>query len=138
MTLKHLLAAASAAALVGGAAYAQDAMSPAPQNDSAPMQDATGAPADTMPSGVVNPKTSVTPEAAAQAGTDASAMAPAETSSDATAPAAASASEAGSDVAAVVQPRILANAPIPDTPENREMYGEPLSHAGKRSAANGH
>jgi hypothetical protein len=29
------------------------------------------------------------------------------------------------------------NGPIPDTPENRQKYGQPLSHAGKRSAAKG-
>lgn len=143
MTLKHLPAAASAVAFIGGAAHAQDAMGPAPKNDSAPMQDATGAPAETLPSGVVNPQTSVTgeattPEAAAQAGTDASAMAPVDSPPDAMAPTAPAASENSADASAVVQPRIVANAPIPDTPENREKYGDPLSHAGKRSAANGH
>lgn len=135
MTLKHLLAAASAAALIGGAAYAQDAgASPAP-DDAAPT-DATPAPdrstPETLPSGVVNP----VPDAAG-AGADASTMAPAESPPDAMAPAAPSASESGTDVAAVVQPRILANAPIPDTPENRDKYGEPLSNAGKRSDPNG-
>jgi len=31
----------------------------------------------------------------------------------------------------------VTNGPIADTPENRARYGQPLSHAGKRSAARG-
>jgi len=33
--------------------------------------------------------------------------------------------------------QVTANAPIPDTPENRAKYGQPLSRAGKRTAAAG-
>ena len=32
---------------------------------------------------------------------------------------------------------VVANAPVADTPENRAKYGQPLSHAGKRTAARG-
>ncbi len=32
---------------------------------------------------------------------------------------------------------VTSNAPIADTPENRKLYGKPLSNAGKRSAPNG-
>lgn len=35
------------------------------------------------------------------------------------------------------QGRTVANAPIPDTAVNRERYGQPLSRAGRRSAARG-
>lgn len=31
----------------------------------------------------------------------------------------------------------LTNGPVPDTPENRRKYGQPMSHAGKRTAAAG-
>lgn len=65
MTLKHLLAAASAAALLGGAAYAQDVGSTPAADMTAPSGDQS----TTMPSGVVNPM----PDTAADAGADASA-----------------------------------------------------------------
>jgi len=28
---------------------------------------------------------------------------------------------------------VVSNAPIPDTPENRAKYGQPMSRAGKRT-----
>ncbi|MBW8893459.1 MAG: hypothetical protein JF617_15575 [Burkholderiales bacterium] len=34
-------------------------------------------------------------------------------------------------------PNVTSNPPVADTPENRKLYGAPLSHAGKRSAAKG-
>jgi len=33
--------------------------------------------------------------------------------------------------------QVIANAPIPDTPENRARYGQPLSRAGKQTAPAG-
>jgi hypothetical protein len=32
---------------------------------------------------------------------------------------------------------VTSNQPIADTPQNRQLYGKPLSNAGKRSAAKG-
>jgi hypothetical protein len=32
---------------------------------------------------------------------------------------------------------MVTNGPVPDTPENRRKYGQPLSHAGKMTAARG-
>ena len=31
-------------------------------------------------------------------------------------------------------PTTVASKPVPDTPENRAAYGQPLSHSGKRTA----
>lgn len=31
-------------------------------------------------------------------------------------------------------PGVVSNAPVPDTPENRDRYGRPMSHAGKISS----
>ena len=33
---------------------------------------------------------------------------------------------------------VIASPPVPDTPANRARYGGPRSHAGRRTAANGH
>lgn len=38
---------------------------------------------------------------------------------------------------ASVTTTLVANAPIPDTAENRAKYGQPMSNAGKRTAARG-
>ena len=38
---------------------------------------------------------------------------------------------------ASVTTTVVANAPIPDTAENRAKYGQPMSNAGKRTAASG-
>ncbi len=34
-------------------------------------------------------------------------------------------------------PGVVSNAPVPDTPENRDKYGRPMSHAGKVSSPAG-
>ena len=34
-------------------------------------------------------------------------------------------------------PNVTSNPPVADTPENRKLYGKPLSNAGKHSAAKG-
>ena len=34
-------------------------------------------------------------------------------------------------------PNVTSNPPIADTPENRKLYGKPISNAGKRSAPKG-
>lgn len=44
------------------------------------------------------------------------------------------------DTSATVGPngvQVVASQPVPDTPANRAAYGQPLSHAGKRSKPNG-
>ena len=34
-------------------------------------------------------------------------------------------------------PNVVSNPPVADTPENRKLYGKPLSNAGKHSAPKG-
>jgi hypothetical protein len=34
-------------------------------------------------------------------------------------------------------PNVVSNPPVADTPENRKLYGAPMSNAGKRTAAKG-
>ncbi len=34
-------------------------------------------------------------------------------------------------------PNVVTNGPVPDTPQNRKLYGKPLSHGGKSTAATG-
>jgi hypothetical protein len=120
MKLRYFVTAAAASALLAGAVYAQDATNPAPAD-----QGAAAAPADTSAStnqaGATVPATA---GAAAAPATDASAP-PAEAA-------------AGSGVpTAAVQVATTTNGPIPDTPENRAKYGQPLSNAGKHSKAKG-
>ena len=38
---------------------------------------------------------------------------------------------------ATVTTELVASAPVPDTPANRARYGQPMSHAGKLTAARG-
>ncbi|MGZ3378219.1 MAG: hypothetical protein ACXU8S_16620 [Phenylobacterium sp.] len=101
MKIVHLLTAAAATALIGGAAYAQ-------QPATAP---ATPAPA----------ATASTYATAAPTGTATS------TSVTATDPA----------TGASVTNTLTTNGPVPDTPENRAKYGQPMSHAGKHTAPKG-
>jgi hypothetical protein len=38
---------------------------------------------------------------------------------------------------ATVTTELVTNGPVPDTPENRARYGQPMSHAGKVTAPKG-
>jgi hypothetical protein len=116
MKLTHLTIATAAVTLLGGAAYAQQPQAPAaPAPGSAQYQDKTV--------GEAAPAT-------------ADALPPAPTgSATQTAPAAPA---AGADVSATTFTNMtVTNGPVPDTAENRAKYGQPLSRAGKRTAARG-
>lgn len=120
MRCRYLIAASAAAVFLGGGAVAQTVDPPA---EPVPAQEAAGP--------------SVDKEVSAPAGAATPAQ-PATTPPPAMAPPAASAQ--GTDVAAsapMVTPSLLSNSPIPDTAENRARYGQPISNAGKRSAAKG-
>jgi hypothetical protein len=54
-----------------------------------------------------------------------------------TAPAPAPAAEQAAAPAAAVAPARTTNGPVPDTPENRKLFGGPNSHAGRRTRAAG-
>ena len=51
--------------------------------------------------------------------------------------AAAPATAAAAPASATVTTSLTTNGPVPDTPENRAKYGQPLSRAGKMTAARG-
>lgn len=113
MKISHLVTAASALALLGGAAMAQTAATQPPVN---PMPGQAGAAATDPTMGAATSGAAAT---------------------DMTAPGAASATAAGSNVSATVTTTTVTNGPVADTPENRAKYGQPLSRAGKRTAAKG-
>ena len=112
MKFFSLTIATAAAALLGGAAYAQQPAEPTQSSAS------TSRSADTPPANATVGATSTT------YGTPA--PAPAATTS-------------GADVstAATFTSMTVTNGPVPDTAENRAKYGQPLSRAGKRTAARG-
>lgn len=120
MKLIHLATATAAVALLGGAAYAQD---PAPRDQVPPATtDATTPPADTTAAPPADTTTSATTSATTST----------TTATDVTAPAA---STAGTNVSFTNM--TVTNGPVPDTKENRAKYGQPLSRAGKMTAAKG-
>jgi hypothetical protein len=113
MMIKHLAIAASALTLMVGAAHAQTTAPAAP--DPAPGADLQ-----------VNPPRD--PNVATSG---------AATVTDTTAAPAATSPTASSDASAVVSTTSVTNGPVADTPENRAKYGQPMSRAGKRTAAKG-
>ena len=118
VSIAALVTAAAAAALMAGAAHAGEK-----------MKTQTSAEGEQ-------------PAAADIMSTDASAMTPdttaaADTGSASDASAVVSANAQASDASAVVTTNMVTNGPIDDTPENRAKYGQPLSHAGKRTLAKG-
>lgn len=117
MKFTNLATAAAAFALLGGAAYAQQPAQPAPDpsaTTSATTDTAVNPPADTSTPASTSATTSAAPD---------------------TAPVASSATSFASGVS--VTTTTLTNGPVPDTAENRAKYGQPMSHAGKRTAAKG-
>lgn len=110
MTIRNLITAASALALLAGAAHAQTmapANPPAATDTTMPAEPATG---EVATSGAAMVDRSTT-----------SAMTPATSS----------------DASAVVTTTTVTNGPVADTPENRKKYGGPMSNAGKRTGAKG-
>jgi hypothetical protein len=140
MKLIHLTIATAAVALAGGAAYGQQAQPPAAPTPGSVTGDWNGAhaPPDnkqyqekaTVPLGSLPSDTAVTPPPA-----DTSAAAPPTASTEAAPPPAAAASSFAQNTS--FSSMTVTNGPIPDTAENRAKYGQPLSRAGKRTAAKG-
>lgn len=121
MTLKFLAIAAAASALMAGAAYAQPSTPPAPDTEPA-----TSAPP------VPTPDTSVSTTTDATATTS-----PSDTTATTSASGATATSATSFGAGASVTTTLVTNGPVPDTAENRAKYGQPLSRAGKRTAARG-
>ena len=115
MNLTTLTLASAAVALLGSAAFAQPA-APTPGHDKQ-YQSKVVVPVAELPASVAEPA----PTVSATSTIDAPA-----------------ASIAGADVSAATFTNItVTNGPVPDTAENRAKYGQPMSRAGKRTAARG-
>jgi hypothetical protein len=117
---------ATAACLIGAAAYAQPSTT-----DQAPPADQSAAPPAASPDMNAAPATSA-PATSSQDTSAPPAGAPADT---ATAPVGAAANTSTTVDASGNQ--VIASQPVPDTPANRAAYGAPLSHAGKHTAPKG-
>jgi hypothetical protein len=136
MKFSHLTLATAAAALLGGAAYAQQPQPPAGPTPGSVTGDWNGAhaPPDdkqyqekvTVPVGAPPPADTAAPPS------EAAAAPPPAPAADTTAVAATSTATNASFTTMTVT-----NGPVPDTMENRQKYGQPLSRAGKRTAAKG-
>lgn len=131
MKLTTLTLASAAVALLGGAAWAQQPAAPTPGSVTgdwngahAPSDDKQYTEKLRVPLG--------TPAAAAEAP-------PAPTSEPATVSATSTTEAAPTGTASSVSftTMTVTNGPVPDTAENRAKYGQPLSRAGKRTAARG-
>ena len=115
---------ATAACLIGGAAFAQPTtttdqtpqpadQSAAPPAASSDMSAAPAAPATQAPDAA--PNAAPMPDNTAQVGAAANTSATVDASGN----------------------QVIASQPVPDTPANRAAYGQPLSHAGKHTAPKG-
>jgi hypothetical protein len=114
----RIASAAAALALMSGAAMAQTAATQAPVNP----DPTAAAPADqTLPA---DPTAATTMPAPTGAAVDTSGLV---SSSSPETQATLKAGDAN----------VVSNPPVADTPENRKLYGKPLSNAGKRTAAKG-
>ena len=117
--VRYTLAAAAAALLVGGVAMAQPAM-----------------PAGSSPDNNANPPAQDQPTPPPATTSDPSAPMSGSAPMDTATPATGAAANTSADVTSGgVQ--VIASQPVPDTPANRAKYGQPMSHAGKHTAAKG-
>jgi len=142
MKLTHLVTATAAVALLGGAASAQQPQPPKAPTPGSVTGDWNGAhaPSDekqyeekvTVPLGSTTTSSADTTPPAPPA--EAAPPADATASADVTTPAPAATTAAEN---ASVTTMTVTNGPVPDTAENRAKYGQPLSQAGKRTAARG-
>lgn len=118
MSLTRLLTAAAASALLAGPALAGPEPAYTPDPADQPMSEPMTAPAATQ-SGAPASTTVIDPAAPAVILLDSP-----------TPPETAWTLKAG-------DPNVVTNGPVPDTAENRALYGQPMSRAGKRTAPRG-
>ena len=127
MNMTRFMTAAAVAALLAGPAVAQSTTQPT-----------TGQTGTTTDATDTNTTTPVAPEDQdAQASSTVNAGTTGQNLGSTTAQGtfSGSASTGGAMTSGNVQ--VVANAPIPDTPENRARYGQPESNAGKRTIGEG-
>jgi hypothetical protein len=134
MKIALFATATAAVALLGSAAYAQDQNMPKAPTPGSVTGDWNGAHApsdDKQYQEKVVVPVGATPSETASAPADTGVTTSTETTAatDAAAPASA-------QVASVTTSTVT-NGPVPDTAENRAKYGQPMSRAGKRTAAKG-
>ena len=129
MKLAYLATAATAFAFAGGLAYAQQPAAPTPGSVTgdwngahAPSDDKQYQEKVTIPVGSPAPTAEAAP--------------PADVPPDATLSAEAAPAQA-TNASATFTSMTVTNGPVPDTAENRAKYGQPLSRAGKMTAAKG-
>jgi hypothetical protein len=123
MNLKYLATVAAASALMGGAALAQpNSVTPDQPNPVAAAQGHSSTSGHSTTTG-----------STASTDTSVNSSTSADTSTSSTT--ATSATTSGADVS--VTTTLVTNGPVPDTAENRAKYGQPMSRAGKRTAAAG-
>jgi hypothetical protein len=155
MRTRLMIATSTTAALLAGAALAQSsgvngsnfsqnrndtAVNPPAASNQLPPSTATGNAAvnPPTPSGQAGTSDSTAPAATApiQGPSGATTRGSLGSSESATvAPAAGAPTERTSSANAGVD--VVSNGPIPDTPQNRAKYGQPLSHAGRMTKAQG-
>ena len=141
MKLSNLATATAAVALLGGAASAQQPQPPQGPTAGSVTGDWNGAhaPSDekqyqekvVVPVGSMPAPTSTAPmpmPAADPAPADAGASVTTTTTA---------AADTGAAANASYTTMTVTNGPVPDTAENRAKYGQPMSRAGKRTAARG-
>jgi hypothetical protein len=144
MKIALFATATAAVALLGGAAYAQDQNMPKAPTPGSVTGDWNGAhapPDDKQYSEKVTVPVGSPPSAGIAAPPVDTGVAASTTTTTTTgtttdvttpAPAATDAAQAAS-----VTTMTVTNGPVPDTAENRAKYGQPMSRAGKRTAARG-
>lgn len=141
MKLSYLATATAAVALLGGAASAQQPQPPQGPTAGSVTGDWNGAhaPSDekqyqekvVVPVGSMPAATSTAPMPMPSA-EPASADTGASVTTTTTA-----AADTGAAANASYTTMTVTNGPVPDTAENRAKYGQPMSNAGKRTAARG-
>lgn len=156
MRTRLMIAAATTAALFAGAAFAQSSgvngsnfsqnssgdtsVNPPSASSQLPASTATGNAAVNAPtpSGQAGTSDSTAPAASApiQGPSGATTSGSLNSSDSATvAPPAGAPAERAPSASAGTD--VVSNGPVPDTPENRAKYGQPLSHAGRMTRAKG-
>lgn len=148
MRTRLMIASATTAVLLAGAAYAQSSNAQAggdtavnpPSSNQLPPGVATGNAATnrSQPSGQAGASDSTAPAATAPVQGPSGAQSPSANgaglnSSDAASVAPAAGAPTQRTPSASAGTDVVSNGPVPDTPANRAKYGQPLSHAGKIS-----
>jgi hypothetical protein len=133
MKFTHLATATAAIALLGGAAYAQQPQPPAGPTPGSVTGDWNGAHAPSDDKQYQEKvRVPVAPPPADTSAPPSEAAASPPPAADTTAIAA-----TDTDANASFTTQTVTNGPVPDTAENRAKYGQPMSRAGKRTAAAG-